>query len=255
MSNWDKLKAKIEADPKKRKRSDDTQSKEHHKRSKSKYHAGNGVKKAPVKSASTPAPAIATKGLETMVLDTRSAKIGKYLALDCEMVGTNGPPVSSRERSTLARISITNYNGHVIYDSYVKPTIGHEITDYRTWISGIQPHHLYDAPTFEHVQDHVKELLKGRVVIGHALFNDFRALQYSHPKHLTRDTASLPDFKAKYGNGHSPALKKVVLAELGLTIQGAEHSSIEDARACMTLYRKYKPEFEERAKQALLDLK
>ncbi|CCG81221.1 RNA exonuclease [Taphrina deformans PYCC 5710] len=202
-------------------------------------------------AAKVTAPETIVAPLEVMVSDTKSSKIGKYLALDCEMVGTNAPPIGPREHSTLARISITNYHGHVIYDSYVAPPTGHKITDYRTWVSGIEPHHLYQAPTFEHVQDHVKSLLKGRVLVGHALVNDFRALQFTHPKHMVRDTSTFPKFK-DYSVGRTPGLKKVALMELGINIQGAQHSSIEDARACMAIYRKYKAEFEQRATQKAL---
>lgn len=186
-----------------------------------------------------------------LVVAKKSSKIGKYLALDCEMIGTNAPPFGPREQSTLARISITNYHGHVIYDSYVAPPPGHRITDYRTWVSGITAHHLARAPSFEHVQTHVRELLKGRILVGHALVNDFRALQFTHPKHMVRDTSTFPKFKA-YGVGRTPGLKKVALMELGIDIQGAEHSSVEDARACMALYRKYKTDFELRASQRVL---
>ena len=188
-----------------------------------------------------------------MVVNKKSAKIGKYLALDCEMVGTNAPPLGRRETSTLARISITNYHGHVIYDSYVAPPVGQKITDYRTWVSGIEPHHLYKAPSFEHVQDHVKQLLKGRILIGHALVNDFKALQFTHPKHMVRDTSTFFRF-SDIGVGKTPGLKKIAQIELGVAIQGAEHSSVEDARACMALYRKYKADFEERAKQKTLGI-
>lgn len=198
-----------------------------------------------------PAPATVSGPLETLVANEKSSKIGKYLALDCEMVGTNAPPIGPRETSTLARISITNYHGHVIYDSYVSPPKGHKITDYRTWVSGIKPHHLYEAPSFEHVQDHVKSLLKGRILVGHALINDFKALQFTHPKHMVRDTSTFPKFK-DYSVGRTPGLKKVAQMELGIKIQGAEHSSVEDARACMALYRKYKPEFEQRATMKVL---
>lgn len=248
MSNWEKLRDKIKPE-KKRKRDDDHGSrstiKEELKRTK--------IKRSKPNAAEVSAPETTSTDMETLVVNKKSAKIGKYLALDCEMVGTNAPPISSRETSTLARISITNYHGHVIYDSYVAPAIGHEITDYRTWVSGIKPHHLYKAPSFEHVQDHVKQLLRGRILIGHALINDFKALHFTHPKHMVRDTSTFPRFKTQ-GAGRTPGLKKIAQAELGVSIQGAEHSSIEDARACMALYRKYKAEFEERAKQKALGI-
>lgn len=274
MSNWEALKAKIAPD-RKRKRDETPQELALKKRKKhkgslrvSKDLSGEQTKrtkKYTSKSQSTnkktsngtsfhvkvddvEAPATASEGLETLVVDKKSSKIGKYLALDCEMVGTNAPPVGPRETSTLARISITNYHGHVIYDSYVSPPPGHQITDYRTWVSGIKPHHLYRAPSFTHVQDSVRQLLKGRILVGHALVNDFKALQFTHPKHMVRDTSTFAHFK-QYAVGRTPGLKKIAHLELGVSIQGAEHSSVEDARACMALYRKYKAEFEEKAKQ------
>lgn len=246
MSNWQALQSTMGLS-KKRKREaipEKAQKLEQRKKSKTPLISKPTAPLAP--AVSEEAPAVKTTEMETLVVNERSAKIGKYLALDCEMVGTNAPPIGPREHSTLARISITNYHGHVIYDSYVSPPRGHKITDYRTWVSGIKPHHLYDAPTFETVQDHVKSLLKGRILIGHALINDFKALQFTHPKHMVRDTSTFPKFK-DYAIGRTPGLKKVAQVELGVGIQGAEHSSVEDARACMALYRKYKAEFEQRA--------
>ncbi len=60
-----------------------------------------------------------------------SEKTGKYLAIDCEMVGVG----DGGYRSILARVSIVNYHGHVIMDKYVLPT--EKVTDYRTAVSGI----------------------------------------------------------------------------------------------------------------------
>ena len=53
------------------------------------------------------------------------------VALDCEMVEVSG------NENALARISIVNYNGHVLLDQYIKPD--NYITNYRTWVSGIKP--------------------------------------------------------------------------------------------------------------------
>lgn len=36
------------------------------------------------------------------------------------------------------------------------------------------------------------KLLKGKVVVGHALHNDFQALKYVHPRSQTRDTTCVP---------------------------------------------------------------
>lgn len=52
-------------------------------------------------------------------------------------VGPNGI------ESVLARVSIVNYYGVVLYDSYVAPK--EKVTDYRTWVSGIKPEHLING--------------------------------------------------------------------------------------------------------------
>lgn len=73
----------------------------------------------------------------------------KYLALDCEMVGT-GPKGS---RSELARCSIVSYEGDVVYDKYIKPI--NPVTDYRTRWSGIRRQDLLHATPFYHAQKEV----------------------------------------------------------------------------------------------------
>lgn len=58
---------------------------------------------------------------------------GRYLAIDCEMVGVG---INASE-SSLARVSVVNYHGEVIMDEYVKPR--EPVVDYRTRYSGIRP--------------------------------------------------------------------------------------------------------------------
>ena len=59
------------------------------------------------------------------------------------------------------------------YDKYVKPEV--DITDYRTELSGITAEKLSEkGEPLQKVQKEVAQLLKGRVVIGHAIPNDFK---------------------------------------------------------------------------------
>ncbi len=51
------------------------------------------------------------------------------VAIDCERVLTEG------NKESLARVSIVNYNGDTIYDTYVIPD--EKVLDYRTWVSGV----------------------------------------------------------------------------------------------------------------------
>lgn len=170
-----------------------------------------------------------------------NVEIGKYIALDCEMVGV-GPTLPSGTESALARASIVNYNGEQIYDSYVLPK--EPVTDWRTHVSGIKPSHMKQARTFEEAQKDVAEILKDRVVVGHALRHDFKALLLDHPLKDIRDTSRFAPYRKLAGG--TPKLSLLASQLLGLEIQSGEHSSLEDARACMLLFRRDKDAFETR---------
>lgn len=167
-----------------------------------------------------------------------STEAGKYIAIDCEMVGVGPTPDTD---SALARVSLVNYHGHQLYDSFVLPK--EVITDYRTHVSGITPELLREARTLEVVQADVAKLLDGRILIGHAIKNDLAALLLGHSKRDIRDTSRHFAYKA-LARGRTPGLKKLARQVLGVDIQGGEHSSIEDARATMLLFRREKESFE-----------
>ena len=172
-----------------------------------------------------------------------SHRAGKYLALDCEMVGTGPPPHSD---DLLARVSLVNFHGEQIYDSYVQPPGKARVEDYRTHVSGVTKWHLrpdYARP-FAQVQREVADLLHDKILVGHALKKDMEALQLTHPKRDVRDTSRYAPFRVE-SKGKPPALRNLARSELGLTIQTGEHSSVEDARATMALFRKEKQGFEE----------
>ena len=78
---------------------------------------------------------------------------------------------------------------------------------------------------FADVQRHVDDLLKDRILVGHAINNDLKALLLSHPRNLIRDTQLLAG-KARLLKTKFPALRKLAHQELGVTIQVGEHSSV-----------------------------
>jgi RNA exonuclease 4 len=164
-------------------------------------------------------------------------EIGKYVGIDCEMVGVGG----EEDRSVLARVSIVNFHGTQVYDSFVKPK--EFVTDWRTHVSGVSPKNMATARTFEQVQEDVAAIMKDRVIVGHAIKNDLEAMMLGHPKRDVRDTSRFSGFR-KYSAGRTPSLKKLAKEILGVDIQGGEHSSIEDARATMLLFRRHKSEFD-----------
>lgn len=164
-------------------------------------------------------------------------EVGKYVAIDCEMVGVG----TGGYESALARVSIVDFHGNQVYDSYVKPK--ERVTDWRTAVSGISIKQMRFARDFEEVQQTVSKLLENRMLVGHDLKHDLDALKLSHPARDIRDTAKYHNFK-KYGNGRKPALRTLAQEILGVEIQSGAHSSIEDARVTMLLFRKHKSGFD-----------
>ncbi|KAK1254436.1 hypothetical protein MKX08_008431 [Trichoderma sp. CBMAI-0020] len=168
---------------------------------------------------------------------TSGVEIGKYVAIDCEMVGV-GP---GGHESALARISAVDFHGRQIYDSYVKPV--ERVTNWRTAVSGISQKEMRFAREFSEVQKEINDIIKDRILIGHDIKHDLEALKLSHSPRNIRDTAKYPAFK-KYGHGRKPALKVLAREILGFEIQIGPHSSTEDARATMLLFRKHKSGFD-----------
>lgn len=157
------------------------------------------------------------------------------LALDCEMVECY------HHKSVLARVSIVNLFGHPILDRYVAPPA--KVTNYRTQYSGIRRKDLENAPEFQEVQSEVAELIKGRIVVGHAVHNDFDVLKINHPRDKIRDTQRY--FKYLF-QGKTPSLKKLSESLLGVKIQKGEHDSVQDAQATMKLYVKERDKWNEK---------
>jgi RNA exonuclease 4 len=164
-------------------------------------------------------------------------EIGTYISVDCEMVGVGPNP---ERESALARVSVVNFNGDQVYDSYVLP-LG-VITDYRTPVSGVTSEHMKIARPLKEVQTDVAKIFADRIIIGHGLRHDLKALMLDHPLRDVRDTSRHAPYR-KLAGGSYPKLKILASELLGVEIQEGQHSSIEDARACMMLFRKDKAAF------------
>ncbi|KAM1808225.1 hypothetical protein ACFX11_031137 [Malus domestica] len=164
------------------------------------------------------------------------------VAMDCEMVG-----VGQGNKSALGRITLVNKWGNVVYDEFVRPV--ERVVDFRTQISGIRPRDLRKAKDFRIVQKKVAELIKGRILVGHALRNDLKALLLSHPKGDIRDTLEYEPFMR--GEGSRRALRHLAAEFLDVKIQNGEHCPIEDARAAMVLYQKNRKAWEKMVKDQI----
>lgn len=174
-----------------------------------------------------------------LIPTSSDSSVTDVIGMDCEMVGVS----SVGNRSALGRVTLVNQWGNVIYDEYVRPV--ERVVDFRTKISGIRPQHLKKAKDFRVVQKEVAELIKGRILVGHALRNDFKALLLGHQKQDIRDTS---EYKHFLREGRSRALRNLATEVLGVEIQNGEHCPIEDARAAMMLYLKHRKEWEKSIK-------
>jgi len=199
----------------------------------------------------------ATRDATTPRPTGRNAAVTAVLALDCEMVGVG----ADGKRSILARATVVNEDGNVIMDDYVVPT--ERVTDHRTAVSGVRARDLTaanGAVAFERVQRRMSELLEGRILVGHSLRNDMRVLMLDHPRRDTRDTSLYrpltrplrPEERcvpgAPRGRG-CRALRDLARQHLGLEIQQGEHSSVDDARAALALYKKFAKRWESEARR------
>ncbi|CAI5665563.1 unnamed protein product [Oreochromis niloticus] len=173
------------------------------------------------------------------------------VALDCEMVGT-GP---GGRCSELARCSILDYHGNVLYDKYVKPC--QPVTDFRTRWSGIQRHHLLNATPFVQAREEILSILEGKVVVGHSIYNDFEALDMLHPCHMVRDTSTtrLLSRLAGFPSKCCPSLRTLANKLLNRSIQVGKrgHCSVEDAQAALDLYKLVEGEWEQEMQDKLRD--
>ena len=175
-----------------------------------------------------------------------------YVALDCEMVGIG----ADGKQSALARVSLTDWHGELLMDSFVQ--VPSRVTDFRTFVSGVKPKDISTRNAMDVVECRkmVAELLRGKILVGHALKNDLQALLLKHPKEHTRDTAKYRPFQRSSGrNGgkwRPRKLRTLVKEHLNLDIQvaGEAHDSTEDARATMELFKRVRVAWEKELENA-----
>ena len=160
----------------------------------------------------------------------------QYVAMDCEMVGIG----TDGRKSALARVSLVDWNHNVVLDTFVKVPI--RVTDFRTHVSGVEPKHIknQNAMDVKKCRELVAKLLKDKILVGHALTNDLKALMLTHQKEKIRDTAKYRPFQ-RYGNGKWRARKLRDLVKENLKgkdgFQENEHDSVQDATATMELFQ------------------
>jgi len=202
----------------------------------------------PRRSKPTSSRRYSSKATSQKPHDAPMQKKDMYFAIDCEMVGVGIGGIDS----ALARVSVINWNNEIVLDTYVK--VDQEVTDYRTFVSGIRPEHIEceSAMPLAQVQTLVANILRGKILIGHALENDLKVIGLQHPWSDIRDTAQYAPFMRKISKENDEKifcprkLRDLVWEQCGKQIQvmGKAHSPVEDAIAAMDLYKSARNEWE-----------
>ena len=155
----------------------------------------------------------------------------RVVALDCEMV-----MLEDNSRG-LAQCSIVNYQGRILYNEYIKPE--GDLAQCM-WRKRLEERNVTCPPIpFEQAVGEIKKLVAGKIVVGHDLNHDFRALQFSHPSLDIRDTSTCRHLQVGL-NGNvncKTSLKTLADHFLNYRIQKKHHCSLEDTRAIMKLYK------------------
>ncbi|CAD7000409.1 putative exonuclease GOR [Ceratitis capitata] len=156
----------------------------------------------------------------------------KVYALDCEMVFTG-------RGLEVARVTVVDWNGQLIYDHFVQP-IG-AVVDYNTRFSGITAGDLsrkenkYLKSLTEVQKDLLKLITADTILIGHGLENDLSVLRMVHKRIV--DTSY--EFPHPLGFPYRCSLKSLSKKYLKWDIQGSDvgHNSLEDSIACLELMK------------------
>ncbi|KAH9487015.1 RNA exonuclease 4 [Psilocybe cubensis] len=184
--------------------------------------------------------------------------IDRFIAISCTVVGV-GPGGTT---SLLARLAIVDYRGATIFDTYVTPTT--TVTDYRTQQTGITHEHLNsaEAMSFADIQRHCSQFFRGKILVGHSLWNDLageaesnhltlvevRALTFffdpstvlglPHRAIDTRDVGLYMPFRnALRSPSQTIGLQTLMWQLMSRRCQEGQINPVENARAALDLYR------------------
>eukprot|EP00961_Rhodomonas_salina_P101432 1364929-Rhodomonas_salina.1 len=162
-----------------------------------------------------------------MVVETQGVDV---VVMDTEMVicGRKG-----RRLFVAAEVSLVDESGNVLLHTYAKPPM--RVVSYNTRYSGVTPRHMRYAPPLREVRSRIESILRGKVLVGHAIENDLRALDLWHPPDAIIDTQKIPEIQLLFAND-TPGLKRVCLGLLRREIQSGAHSALEDAQATAAVF-------------------
>ncbi|KAK1009426.1 hypothetical protein LTS01_001917 [Friedmanniomyces endolithicus] len=180
-------------------------------------------------------------------IEPRFDLVTSIIALDCEFQKVYVEALRKHQHR-VGRISIVNYFGQIIYDvfAYYDEEPGKTIALPPASLNlGVYWRDLWPeigARPISEVENNVRNILRrAKIVVGHAIANDIKVFSEGvFDRIAVRDTQLHEPWRKVYGKApqHKPKLAVLACYLLRKHIQGDEHSSVEDARATMLLFRK-----------------
>ncbi|KAJ7293501.1 hypothetical protein C8J57DRAFT_1444695 [Mycena rebaudengoi] len=165
----------------------------------------------------------------------------QYVSMSTVCVGV-GPGGTT---SMVARIVAVDFQGAILLDKYVRPTM--EVVDYRETTTGIKQWQLFskEAVHFSVVQQFVATMMKNKIIVGHSIWNDLSVLGIPHPAVHTRDVALYQPFR----NALRSPNQIIGLQTLSWQLMRRRCCEglidpAENARAAMDLFRSHAKEWE-----------
>lgn len=162
--------------------------------------------------------------------------------LEDELIEIQSPKI---KKSQLAiRVAIVDSNKQVLYNKLVNPTIFGMSTYQIHETAGTNEFDVDIAAMLSDELPKIRELLRGKIIVGHSIDGDLRSLLLSSEAESARDISQfecLLKMAFEKTKRECRSLKDMYEALTGDRIQtGISHDPVEDAWAALRLYLLYK---------------